>query len=104
MEPEGETILFFIRADGGVSFSGLVDCYRSKDIDIVSSVLRESGVKKLNFICWTHPDLDHSKGLKEMIKQYSSSDTNIWIPEGVDAKEISCSEEVKNLFAYLFPS
>lgn len=92
---------FFIRADGGVSFSGLVDCYRSKDIDIVSSILRESGVNKLNFICWTHPDLDHSKGLKEMIKQYSSSETNIWIPEGVDAKEISCSEEVKNLFAYL---
>ena len=39
---EGETILFFIRADGGVSFSGLVDCYRSKDIDIVSSILRDT--------------------------------------------------------------
>ncbi len=79
----------------------MVDCYRSKDVDIVNSILQKNCVDKLNFICWTHPDLDHSKGLKNMIEQYSSAETNIWIPEGVDAKEINCSEEVKDLFAYL---
>lgn len=98
---EGESILFFVRADGGISFSGLIDCFRLSTIDKVNEILEENGVKKLDFICWTHPDLDHSKGLKDIIKNYVSKKTYIWIPEGVDAKEITCSKEVKELFAQL---
>ena len=33
---EGESILFFVRADGGISFSGLVDCYKLDDVDKVA--------------------------------------------------------------------
>lgn len=98
---EGESILFFIRADGGISFSGLVDCFRLDDVDKVKDILEENGVYKLDFICWTHPDLDHSKGLKDIIKNYVSEKTYIWIPESVDAQEITCSKEVKELFEQL---
>lgn len=98
---EGESILFFVRADGGISFSGLVDCFRLDDVDKVNDILEENGVEKLDFICWTHPDLDHSKGLKDIIKNYVSEKTYIWIPEGVDAQEITCSKEVKELFTQL---
>ena len=55
----------------------------------------------MDFICWTHPDFDHSKGLKNVIDEYTSQKTMIWIPEGIDTKEINCSEEVKKLFECL---
>lgn len=95
---EGESILFFVRADGGISFSGLVDCYKLDDVDKVKDILQENEIEKLDFICWTHPDLDHSKGFVDIIKNYVSQKTNIWIPEGVDAQEITCSKDVKELF------
>ena len=98
---EGEAILFFIRADGGISFSGLVDCFCSDEIDKIKDILEENRVRKLDFICWTHPDLDHSKGLKNIIDKYVSEKTCIWIPEGVDTQEITCSKEVRELFEYL---
>lgn len=98
---EGEAILFFIRADGGISFSGLVDCFQTDDIHKVKEILERNGIQSLDFLCWTHPDLDHSKGLKEMVEDYTSSKTCIWIPEGVDVKEITCSKEVQKLFVQL---
>ena len=98
---EGESILFFIKADGIISFSGLVDCYKLDDVDKVNDILRGNKIDQLNFICWTHPDLDHSKGLKDIIFKYASSKTAIWIPEGVDVQEITCSKEVKELFTLL---
>ena len=98
---QGEAILFFVRADGGISFSGLVDCFCVKDMNKVNDVLEGNGIKELDFICWTHPDFDHSNGLKDIIRKYASEKTYIWIPEGVDINEIKCSKEVKELFLQL---
>lgn len=98
---EGEAILFFIRADEGISFSGLVDCYRTKDVDKVKDILRENAIDSLNFICWTHPDADHSEGLNEIIDLYASENTYIWIPEGVDEKELKFSNKVRELYLHL---
>ena len=36
---EGESVLFFVRADGGISFSGLIDCFRLRDIDKINDIL-----------------------------------------------------------------
>lgn len=98
---EGEAILFFIRTDGKISFSGLVDCFYLAEVDKIKEILDKNNVEKLDFICWTHPDFDHSKGLKNVIDEYTSQKTMIWIPEGIDTKEINCSEEVKKLFECL---
>ena len=98
---QGESVVFFVRADGNIRFSGLVDCYKLSDYDIVQELLNEKKVENLNFLCWTHPDNDHSKGLSEIIKNYVNEKTYIWIPEGVDAQEIECSSDVKKLFEEL---
>lgn len=66
---QGESILFFIRTDGGISFSGLVDCFYLKDIDKVRDILEGNKISTLDFICWTHPDWDHSKGLENIIEK-----------------------------------
>ena len=86
---EGEAVLFFVRTDGAISFSGIVDCFCTVENDKVTEILKKNKVDKLDFICWTHPDFDHSKGLKDIIDMYASEKTSIWIPEGIDAKEIT---------------
>ncbi len=98
---EGEAILFFIKSDNNICFSGLIDCYKTKDMDIVTYILKKKQIISLDFICWTHPDLDHSKGLKDVIDSYASRHTYIWIPESIDTEDIVCSEEVKRLFISL---
>lgn len=98
---QGESILFFIRTDGNISFAGLVDCFCLKKVNKVKDILEENKVDKLDFICWTHPDLDHSKGLRDIIDNYATEKTYIWIPENVEVGEIKCSEEVRELFEYL---
>lgn len=98
---QGEAVLFFIYVDGIVGYTGLIDCYQTSDEERVLKILTEKNVKKLDFICWTHPDLDHSKGLKQIIESYADKDTIIWIPEGVDDYEIECSQEIQTLFSFL---
>ena len=36
---QGESIVFFIKADGHAVYTGLVDCYRTKELNIVKRVL-----------------------------------------------------------------
>ena len=98
---QGEAILIFIYSDDVISYSILIDCYVTANTDKITELLDSHNISALNFICWTHPDLDHSKGLKKIIEKFASDKTQIWIPEDVDYNEISCSNEVKELFIYL---
>lgn len=98
---QGEAILIFIYSDNVISYSILIDCYATNNNDKITEILVSHNVSTLDFICWTHPDLDHSKGLKKIIEQFASDKTQIWIPEDVDYNEITCSKEVKELFKYL---
>ncbi len=98
---QGECVLIFVRVDNGICFSALIDCYMTNSIDKVSEILDMYHVQNLNFLCWTHPDLDHSKGLKKVFEKYVDKKTQIWIPEGIEAHEIECSKEVQELFSML---
>ena len=65
---EGEAVLFFVRTDGAISFSGIVDCFCTVENDKVTEILKKNKVDKLDFICCTHPDFDHSNTLLSIIK------------------------------------
>lgn len=103
-QTQGESILFFIYADSHIFFSGLVDCYKSKECNLVKDILDNHKVQNLDFICWTHPDSDHSEGLSEIIEAYTTEKTLIFIPEGVDQHSSDCSEKAQSLFNYLVSS
>ena len=98
---EGECILFFIKCNNTVVYAGMIDCFISGNTNLVETVLQREKVGCLDFICWTHPDLDHSKGLSYVIEKFTSEKTQIWIPENVEAGELDCSQEVQFLFKKL---
>ncbi|MBE5936059.1 MAG: hypothetical protein E7262_09750 [Lachnospiraceae bacterium] len=84
---EGESIVILIKVDNNVKYSGVIDCYeirgKGKYINKTIDILQKNNVEYLNFICWSHPDTDHSKGLDKIVNSYSGSNTRIWLPEGV---------------------
>lgn len=97
---EGEAILFFIKCDDIVQFSGLVDCFETNE-HMIENILGKNKVNELNFICWTHPDHDHSQGLNHIVEKFSGTNTCLWIPEDIENVNERCSTEIKDFFRNL---
>ncbi|MFQ9298158.1 MAG: hypothetical protein ACLR4X_07020 [Clostridia bacterium] len=81
-EPMGESILFFIKGDNVVLFSGVIDCFEKENVNKTLEILDANQVETVDFICLTHPDEDHCKGLDKIIKK-SGSETYIIYPNGL---------------------
>ena len=88
--PEGECILIIIydAYSNSVKKSILIDCYdKGKDQRQVRKLLKEKGISlenPSNLIIWTHPDSDHSEGIRDIIANYTNEDTIVVIPDGIN--------------------
>lgn len=98
---EGECILFFIKADRKVIYAGLVDCYLSKDADAIREIMGREKVDKLDFVCWTHPHDDHTKGLEAILDEYCKNSTKFWTTDIIPEDYSLYSEESKNVYIKL---
>lgn len=98
---QGESIVLFIRVDSNIVFSAVIDSYSYKNINKTMEILKNNKVKQINYLCWTHPDEDHSKGLNEIIKKYVNSNTLINIPENIEVSDYNCSSETVKIFDLL---
>ena len=98
---QGESIIVLIKTDGKVRYSGVIDCYekstKKKQNNITKKILDDNKVENLDFICWTHPDLDHSKGLDKIMNEYTDENTLFWLPAGVYSNERG-KEKLENIF------
>lgn len=100
---QGESVLFFVKDNDNVHYAGLVDCYKTKSCNIVDDLLKENNVKTLDFVCWTHPHDDHSKGMDDIISNYCNHKTKFYttdiIPEDYDLYSKECVEIYKRIRA-----
>lgn len=78
----GESIVFLIKGDDIVLFSGVIDCYEKGKINKTLEILDANKVKTVDYICLTHPDEDHCVGLDKIIKK-SGSETYLVYPNGL---------------------
>lgn len=95
---QGESIVFFIKTDGVAAYTGLVDCYKTEDHNAVKMVLEKEQIKKIDFVCWTHPHDDHTLGLEEMWQQYCTKDTCFCCTDIVQSDLELYSEEARLIF------
>ena len=103
----GESIVFFVKSNEKVIYSGVVDCYmygRNK-INRTIEILEENNVQSLDFICWTHPHADHTRGLLEVIEKYRTESTKLIMPN-ITSKDIelypkSIQPVIRNIYRYL---
>ena len=90
-ENEGESIIISVTSSNPekrLFYIGIVDSYKSGDINLTKEVLEhiferyelKKEKRKINFLCWTHPHDDHTKGMDDIIKQYCNNKTLIALP------------------------
>lgn len=99
---KGECILFFIKADGRVVYSGLVDCYEMSCKNVMIDLLGQAGIDCLDFICWTHPHDDHTAGLDKIIDEFCNERTKIWIPPVLTTDIDDFSRNIRSTYGKLF--
>ena len=80
IEPYGESILFTINDGDNILFTGIIDYY-NKD-NIILDLLNSLSINHLNYLCITHPHLDHCKGIGQLIDMIDNQ-TIITLPEGI---------------------
>ena len=91
---QGEAILILFRdkAKGKTFYSVAIDCYSQKhnksERNLSDDILRKYKVKSLSTLCWTHPHLDHSKGLLKLFHKYCWLSTKIIEPGCFDNKPL----------------
>ena len=95
---QGESVVFFIKTDGMVAQTGLVDCYKTEEQNAVKMVLEKERIKKVDFVCWTHPHDDHTRGLDEIWKEYCTKETCFCCSDIIEADLELYSKEAKMLF------
>lgn len=78
----GETILTMICEGNSVLFTTLTDCYLTSDCNYVSNILNQRGVSAIDAFIWTHPDVDHSVGICDVLSQFDSlHKAKVYLPE-----------------------
>lgn len=95
---EGESIVFIINSDDNIVYSGVIDCYEYNGINKTIEILDSKGIKALDFICWTHPDIDHSIGIDKLIQLYTSERTRVILPGHVSRQAYEYNDRVKKTF------
>lgn len=78
----GESIIILFLDEGRdneVLYSVVVDCYIYGQINKTNDILRKYGVKEVSCLIWTHPHLDHTKGLKHVMQKHCRIKTSIFV-------------------------
>ncbi len=101
----GESIIFIIKERGTLLYSGIIDCFKLRECDMIGDILKNEGVDKLDFISLTHPHYDHSKGIDQILEKYSKPETKLVISDhmigrneekfGLTAAERDTFEKIK---------
>jgi beta-lactamase superfamily II metal-dependent hydrolase len=69
----GDSIVVQLQDGGGTSW-GVIDCHNPHPGQDSPTLLflKNQGVTHLDFICLTHPDLDHFSGIRQLLNYFSS--------------------------------
>ena len=82
-QTEGESIVCCLKTDDEISpflFTSVIDCYRNEKFNYTVQLLEKLNISKLDLLCWTHPDEDHTLGIDELIQKYVDNNTVVSIP------------------------
>ena len=96
-KPIGESILFIIYVDDKRSYVGVIDSYELNEINRTIEILKKLNIERLDFLCWTHPDKDHSLGIDTLLN-YVDKNTKVFIPPNVESRRCQFNERILKTF------
>lgn len=77
---QGESIIVRLVEGDVTLYSLVVDCYSLHKRNITVELLRSYHVSHINLLCWSHPHLDHSKGLDDILYGFCDNSTEYILP------------------------
>lgn len=80
---QGESIVLIVKLDGVISYSCVIDCFEYNNINKTIQILSSLNIKNVDIVCWTHPDIDHSIGLINVLSKYANKYTTVIVPENI---------------------
>lgn len=81
---QGESIVFTLENDYNIIYSGVIDSFEKENINETINLLNEElNIEKLDVLCWTHPHEDHTKGMNNLMANYTSDKTKIIYPANI---------------------
>lgn len=83
---QGESIVVLLMDCDTIIYSCVIDSFRNGSHNETIAILRQMNVDKLDTLCWSHPDYDHSLGIDTIIKEFCDENTIILVPMFVDGK------------------
>ncbi len=81
-----------------ILWCGIIDCYCYKKHNKTKLILQELGYginKKIDFLCISHPDLDHITAISKIIDEFCDNHTMIMLPNFKDSNIIQTKEIIK---------
>ena len=99
-DPKGESILLTICDGELILFSGLIDCFIT-DNDYLIKLLDKLNIKKINYLCITHPDADHCIGIQNIVDRIDKN-TKVAIPSRIFDFMDQYDQDVKESLSYLY--
>lgn len=107
---QGESIIMFFvdSVKDTVVYSIVIDsCLANDGSSKTIEILNKKHVNKINILCWTHPDTDHTLGIDALVKDYCDKTTKILIPYGLYGRDTDPidynegdQERIRNLYQY----
>ena len=104
---EGESIIGVIDDEDRHLFSFVIDSYEIVDpnkrvFNETLEKLRELNISSIDAFFWTHPDIDHSKGIQTLLSE-ADKEVNafIFLPAMLN-KDLDLTDEARNSMDYLF--
>lgn len=77
----GESIVTMLKDGNKVLFTMVTDCFKTAYADVVKEILISNGKPSVDVLVWTHPDVDHSVGIEELLDAFDKGrKAKVYIP------------------------
>lgn len=82
----GESIVFCIYDNETVLYTCVVDSFKYMGNNETLHILERLGISRINLLCWSHPDHDHTFDMDSIITGFCNNKTIFLLPLGLNGK------------------
>lgn len=83
----GESIVVCFMDGEMPLYTCVIDSFKYRCLNQTVEVLKSLDVSRIDVLCWSHPDRDHTFDISTLISAYCDSDTAILVPLGIHGKD-----------------
>lgn len=100
-DANGESNILLFMIDDKIEYSIVIDCCENDLKIIKEKIIDKYKIEKFDMICWTHPHIDHSKGILRILKEYCGEQTKVILPSELEIVYKCMNSEGRKIYDYV---